>query len=113
MTRYHVTHMNDIAPKPCPCGTSKRAFADLPDSPASLHIVEIKTDAQTHYHKKMTEIYHVLEGDGVMELDGQQVPIRPGSTIQIRPGCRHRAIGKLKIINVAIPAFDENDEWFD
>ena len=27
--------------------------------------------------------------------------------------CRHRAIGKLKIVNIPIPAFDEADEWFD
>jgi len=26
---------------------------------------------------------------------------------------RHRAVGRLKIINVPVPAFDEADEWFD
>ena len=29
------------------------------------------------------------------------------------PGCRHRAVGRLKIINIPIPAFDSGDEWFD
>jgi len=28
-------------------------------------------------------------------------------------GCRHRAIGKLRIVNIPVPAFDANDEWFD
>ena len=37
----------------------------------------------------------------------------PMTAIYIRPGCRHRAIGKLKIINIPVPAFDESDEWFD
>ncbi len=27
--------------------------------------------------------------------------------------CRHRAIGKMKIVNIPIPAFDPHDEWFD
>jgi hypothetical protein len=26
---------------------------------------------------------------------------------------RHRAIGRMKVLNVPIPAFDINDEWFD
>ena len=61
----------------------------------------------------MTEIYLILEGAGQMELDGQLIPVKPMMTIMIKPGCRHRAIGKLKIINIPIPAFDESDEYFD
>jgi mannose-6-phosphate isomerase-like protein (cupin superfamily) len=78
-----------------------------------MHLVEIQEDARAHYHRKMTEIYLVLEGEGHLELDGELVPVKPLSAIYIRPGCRHRAIGKLKIINVPIPAFDPADEWFD
>jgi len=48
-----------------------------------------------------------------MELDGTLFPVKPMTAIYIKPGCRHRAIGKLKIINIPIPAFDERDEWFD
>ena len=78
-----------------------------------MHQVDIKADAQSHYHNAMTEIYVVLEGAGEMELDGERVPVRPMSSIMIKPGCRHRAIGKLKILNIAIPKFDPADEWFD
>ena len=31
----------------------------------------------------------------------------------IKPGCRHRAVGDLTLINVPVPAFDSEDEWFD
>ena len=77
----------------------------LPERTASLHITEIKSDSQTHYHKKMTEYYYVLEGEGTMELDGESLPIRPGSAVMIRPGCRHRAVGRLKVLIVPVPAF--------
>ena len=80
---------------------------------ASLHLVDIQADARAHYHKAMTEIYLVLEGEGHMELDGEIFPVKPMSVIYIRPGCRHRALGKLKIINVPVPSFDPHDEWFD
>jgi mannose-6-phosphate isomerase-like protein (cupin superfamily) len=78
-----------------------------------MHVVDIQSDSRAHYHKKMTEIYLVLEGEGQMELDGKLFPVKPMTAIYIRPGCRHRAVGKLKIINIPVPAFDESDEWFD
>jgi mannose-6-phosphate isomerase-like protein (cupin superfamily) len=109
---YQIAHFEEISGVPCPCGTSRRAFAD-PSSPASIHLVDISTDAQTHYHKRITETYVILEGEGQMELDGRLTPIRPGHTIRINPGCRHRALGNLKIMVIAVPAFDPQDEWFD
>ncbi len=111
--KYRIVHMDDIDPVPCPCGWSKRAFGEDVDKTATLHVVEIKSDSRTHYHKKLTEIYYILAGEGQMELDGRLIDVRPGSAIMIKPGCRHRAIGKLKVINVPIPAFDPEDEWFD
>ncbi len=80
---------------------------------ASLHLVQIKKDSETHYHKKMTEIYLVLEGEGHIELDGESIPVKPLTTVMIKPGCRHRAVGNMKIINVPIPKFDPDDEWLD
>jgi mannose-6-phosphate isomerase-like protein (cupin superfamily) len=111
--RYRIANLNQIAGVPCSCGTAKRAFVEDADQIASLHVVEIKSDAQRHYHKKTTEIYYILEGSGHLELDGELVRVEPGLSIMIKPGCRHRAIGQLKIINVPIPAFDPADEWLD
>jgi mannose-6-phosphate isomerase-like protein (cupin superfamily) len=109
---YHVANLGDLAPTPCPCGQARRAFAE-PGNAASVHLVDISIDARTHYHKRMTEIYLVLEGEGHLELDGRLVPVKPMTAVYIRPGCRHRAVGKLKIINIPVPAFDPKDEWFD
>jgi len=114
MTRnYHVAQLDELPPRPCPCGDARRAFADLPGAAASVHLVDISADARPHYHKRMTEIYLVLEGEGHLELDGDRVPVKPMTAVYIHPGCRHRAVGKLKIINIPVPAFDPADEWFD
>jgi hypothetical protein len=51
--------------------------------------------------------------EGSIELDGQVFPVKPMTAIYIQPGCRHRAIGPLRIINIPVPSFDESDEWFD
>ena len=111
--KYSVVNLDEVTPVPCPCGMSRRAFTDDPDKIASLHVVDVSIDAKTHYHKKLTEIYYILEGAGQMELDGELVDVGPGSTVLIKPGCRHRAIGKMRILNVPVPAFDPDDEWFD
>ena len=110
---YLIAQLDEIDPLRCPCGFTRRAFATADNSVASVHQVDIQLDAQTHYHKKMTEIYVVLAGEGAIELDGKCLPVRPMTAVLIKPGCRHRALGKLKIINVAIPSFDPSDEWFD
>lgn len=113
MSNYMIANFEDIDPVRCPCGWAKRAFAEPGNDLATMHVVNIEEDSRTHYHKKMTEIYFVLEGEGHIELDGESFPIKPQSAIFIKPGCRHRAVGKLKILNVPIPAFDPDDEWED
>ncbi|MBM3833206.1 MAG: cupin domain-containing protein [Verrucomicrobia bacterium] len=113
MPNYMIAQLDQIDPLRCPCGFTRRAFAGPDNALATVHQVDIQEDAQTHYHKKLTEIYVVLEGEGEIELDDKRFPVKPMTSIMIKPGCRHRAVGKMKIINVAIPAFDPSDEWFD
>ena len=114
---YAIARFSEIAPVDCPCGQTRRAFVDDPDRVASAHLVEVSVDAKTHYHKRMTEVYYILEGEGQMELDGAVFPVRPGDAVLIKPGCRHRAIPSggagLRVLNVPVPAFDPEDEWFD
>ena len=113
MPNYMVAQLDDVEAVKCPCGMTRRAFAGDDNPIATMHLVDISEDAQAHYHKKLTEIYLVLEGEGHMELDGELVPVKPMTAIFIKPGCRHRAVGKLRIVNTSIPAFDPDDEWFD
>ncbi|MDP6379730.1 MAG: cupin domain-containing protein [Phycisphaerae bacterium] len=110
---YSIAQLDDIAAVICPCGAARRAFVEAGNSPASLHVVDISADDRPHYHKRTTEIYFVLEGEGHVELDGEAVPVKPMTAVLIRPGCRHRAVGPLRIVNVVIPPFDPADEWFD
>src|SRR3954452_21720336 len=106
-----AVRLADLSPIRCPCGWARRAFAELPDAPASMHLVEIELDARTHYHKSHTEIYYVLDcgGDAAIELDGERVPVTPGAAVMIPPGVRHRAVVRMRILNVVVPPFDPAD----
>ncbi|WDI44309.1 cupin domain-containing protein [Bremerella sp. P1] len=112
---YEVVDFANIPGVPCPCGTAKRGLADVEDYPGTIHVTEISTDAKVHYHKTLTETYFFLEcgEDAQMQLDGEIIPVHPGMCIMIRPGTRHRALGKMKIVNIVYPKFDPADEWFD
>ncbi len=112
---YEVADFADIAGVACPCGTARRAFGDVTDFPATVHVTEISTEARLHYHQKLTETYYILacEPDAQMQLDDQLIDIRPGVCVMIRPGTRHRAIGNMKVLIVVLPKFDPEDEWFD
>lgn len=112
---YQIVHFGELPGVSCPCGTARRAFADVADYPATIHVTDITEDAVTHYHKDHTETYYILDcdPDAKMELDGALHPIQPGSCILIPPGVRHRGVGRMKIVNIVIPKFDPSDEYFD
>ena len=113
MKKYSIARLDEMQAVPCPCGMTRRAFVSPENPVATLHMVDISKDARVHYHKKLTEIYLILEGEGHLELDGELIPVRPLTTVLIQPGCRHRAIGEMRIVNIPVPAFDPEDEWFD
>ena len=97
----------------CPCGTARRAFAEAAAGRASLHLVEVKQDSERHYHRRLTEIYYVLSGEGHMEIDGELRPLAPGDAVFIPTGVVHRAVpGRepMTILNFVMPAFDTSDE---
>jgi mannose-6-phosphate isomerase-like protein (cupin superfamily) len=110
--RYHVVDFDQLPGVPCPCGVSHRAFLDLADYPASIHRTEITPGAKAHYHRRLTETYYILqcEPGAQIELDGQTFPVKPGMCIVIRPGCVHRGLGRMTILNFVLPKFDPTDE---
>ena len=69
----------------------------------------------THYHREHTEIYYILEcaAGAAIELDGERVMVGMGHAVMIPPGVRHRAVGRMTILNIVVPPFDPADEWFD
>lgn len=112
---YVLADFNQIVPVDCPCGKARRAFAEVDQFPGTLHVTEISENARKHYHKSITETYYFLEcePDAQMELNDEIIDVKPGVSILIPPGTRHRALGRMKVLIVAIPNFDPNDEWFD
>lgn len=110
--RYHIVDFDQLPAVVCPCGTARRAFVNVDDFPATIHRTEIAVDAKPHYHRRLTEVYYILQCDveAKMQLDDRLVPVKPGTCILIPPGVVHRAVGRMTVLIVVLPKFDPNDE---
>ncbi|HSD41262.1 MAG TPA: cupin domain-containing protein [Burkholderiales bacterium] len=65
---------------------------------------------ETHAHKVQEQIYHVLEGEGAMEIEGRRQIVRRHDVIFIPPGVSHsirnNGITDLTFIVVTTPVED-------
>ncbi len=66
---------------------------------------------EAHAHKVQEQVYHVLEGEGLMEIDGERKLVRKHHVIFLPPGVRHSiqntGLGDLTFIVVTTPINDE------
>jgi mannose-6-phosphate isomerase-like protein (cupin superfamily) len=64
-----------------------------------------------HKHKVQEQVYHVLEGEGLMEIDGERSVVRKHDFIFLPPGVEH-AISNTGLVDlvflvVTSPVTDE------
>ncbi len=78
---------------------------------AWAHAVDID-GARPHYHKRGTELYYVLEGEGAVLLDGERHAVKKGSLVHIPPGVVHAAEGRMRVLVIGIPDIAEEDLFF-
>ena len=64
-----------------------------------------------HTHKVQDQVYHVLDGEGMMEMDGKRQVVRKHDVIYIPPGVEHgisnTGLTDLTFIVATTPADDE------
>lgn len=108
-SRPLVRHLNEVPLLKVPCGESRRLITHGDTPNVGLHVTHI-TAGELHYHKRTEEIYYVVEGQGVLELDGEQVVLTVGTAVYIPPGVRHRGWGDFRAVIVTTPAFEAQDE---
>lgn len=69
---------------------------------------------QRHYHGEAEEIYFILEGTALMELDGETREVGPGDGILIPPGAWHQitAHDDLRFLCCCAPPYRHEDTFF-
>lgn len=76
-------------------------------------IVPVGATTRLHRHHQTEEIYHFIEGQGLMTLGDQMFDVKRGDSVCIHPGTPHRVQntgGKpLKILCSCSPAYSDSD----
>lgn len=71
-----------------------------------------------HYHKKTTEVYHLITGELTLEVkekrkEEKKVQLKPGDVIVLEPYDTHKIIKaskKNELIVTCVPGWREDDE---
>jgi mannose-6-phosphate isomerase-like protein (cupin superfamily) len=101
-------------------GSTIRSILDLANAPVrnqSLAEAELPPGGATerHYHKLSEEFYFLIEGEGVMEIDGKTQAVVPGDAILIPSGAWHQLSSEkgVRLLCCCAPPYSHEDTYFE
>jgi mannose-6-phosphate isomerase-like protein (cupin superfamily) len=101
-------------------GSTIRSILDATNAPVqnqSLAEASLPEGGKTqrHYHKLSEEIYFILEGQGEMEVDGEQRNVGPGDAILIGSGAWHQVTARtdIRFLCCCSPVYAHEDTYFE
>ena len=78
------------------------------------HAVVKPGDTTWEHLLRTSEVYYIIEGDGIMHINGESAPVRQGSTVYIPPMAKqcitNSGKSDLKFICIVDPAWRKEDE---
>lgn len=90
------------------CGQIRCLVEEKDGAAGEVHHVEIH-DAKLHYHERTDEFYYVIDGQGTMTLDDEEIELHKGVVVYVPRGVKHKAKGNLTVLTVCIPRGVFND----
>ena len=78
-----------------------------------IQLVEIKGKVGDHYHKVQTEVFVIVDGEGVMRIDGNDYEVSCGSVLLCKPGAIHSAEGNMKVLVFKYNYKEDDTFWLE
>ena len=102
---------SEVEPWAETCGQIRCLVEEKDGAAAEVQLVEI-SDAKLHYHERTDEFYYIIDGQGTMILDGEEIELHKGVVVYVPRGVKHKAKGNLTVLTVCIPrgVFDDVHE---
>jgi len=102
-------------------GSTIRSILDHSNAPVenqSLAEASLPIGGSTerHYHRASEEVYFILTGSGLMEIEGETREVAPGDAILIPAGAWHQITSKaedLRFLCCCAPPYSHEDTFFD
>lgn len=83
-------------------GTKKRVMIRNGEVPHITQFAQAKfpngTTAEKHSHPDMYEIFLVEDGEGQINVNGENYPLKKGSYVIVEPGETHEIIGHRELV---------------
>ncbi len=116
-----VRSREDAIPFTTADGSTIRVLLDADSGTANQSLAEASLEpgqaTARHYHARSEELYVLLDGTGVMEIDGESSDVGPGAAILIPPGARHQIRASedepLRFLCCCAPPYSHEDTFFD
>lgn len=103
-------------------GSTIRSLLDLSVAPVANHSLAEATlpaggRTERHHHAVSEEMYYLLQGEALMEIDGEEKRVTAGDAILIPVGTRHQITntgdGDLTFLCTCSPPWAAEDTYFD
>jgi mannose-6-phosphate isomerase-like protein (cupin superfamily) len=116
-----IQNLSAQAPFTTKDGSTIRSILDRTNAPVQLQSLAEASlppggSTERHYHKISEELYFLLEGTGLMEIDGECREVASGNAILIPPGAWHQITGTgtadLRFLCCCAPPYDHSDTYF-
>ena len=114
-----VRQLSEQEPFTTKDGSTIRSILDRANAPVENQSLAEATlpaggASERHYHLRSEELYFILEGQGTMELDGEERMVGTGDGILIPPGTWHQitAASGLRFLCCCAPPYAHEDTYF-
>ncbi len=116
-----VRAYDDAVPFITTDGSTIKSLLDLSVAPVANHSLaeaSLPAGGQTerHHHKVSEEIYYLLDGEGLMEIDGEERTVTVGDAVLIPVGTWHQITntgsGDLRFLCTCSPPWSADDTYF-
>ena len=100
-------------------GSTIRSLLDRANAPVANQSLAEATlpagcETQRHHHRLSEEFYYLLDGRGLMEIDGEVREVGPGDAVLIPAGTWHqiRALEAMRFLCCCAPPYAHEDTCF-
>ena len=101
-------------------GSTIRSILDSANAPVEKQslaeaTIPVGGETERHWHKESEEFYFILEGSGMMEIDGETRQVGVGDAILIPAGAWHqiKAAEALRFLCCCAPPYRHDDTYFE
>src|SRR3954468_14536892 len=115
MSALNIAAVSKVPPLTTKDGSTIRELHHTANQSLAEATLEPDQATERHYHRATEEIYFVVKGSGLLEVDGDRQMIRPGDAILIPPGAWHtlenNGTSELRFLCCCAPPYSHDDTF--